>query len=112
MNNVTIVLSLVLGLLFIATGGIKVLNVPQSLKIRDHLGLSPGLWRLIGVLEIAGGVGLLIGLMVPVLGAAASIGLAALMIGAIISRVKVRDPATMISLDVIVLALVALNGLA
>jgi uncharacterized membrane protein YphA (DoxX/SURF4 family) len=107
MNTVTIALSILLGLLFVVTGGVKVLNVAQSLNIRDHFGLPPRLWHVIGILETAGGAGLLIGLAVPILGTAASIGLAGLMIGAIISRLKVRDPATMISLDLGVLVLVA-----
>ncbi|GAA2070962.1 DoxX family protein [Actinomadura alba] len=106
MNTTTIALSLILGLLFIATGGIKVLNLAQASNVRDRLGLSPSLWRVIGVLEAAGGVGLLVGLAVPVLGVAAALGLALLMIGAIISRLKVRDPATTVALDVVFLVLV------
>ncbi|MFG1957804.1 DoxX family protein [Nonomuraea sp. NPDC049028] len=102
----TIVLSILLGLLFIVTGGMKLGSVPQSLAIRDHLGVKPELWRAIGFCEAAGGVGLLVGLSLPVLGLAASIGLIVLMIGAIVSRVRVADPVTMISVDVLVLALV------
>ncbi|MEU6789387.1 DoxX family protein [Nonomuraea angiospora] len=99
-------LSILLGLLFVGTGGIKVLSLPQSLAVRDHLGLQPRLWQLIGVCEAAGGVGLLAGLAVPPLGVAASIGLVLLMAGAIISRIRVSDSAAMISIDVLVLALV------
>jgi hypothetical protein len=105
-NTTTIALSLILGLLYIGTGGIKVLNLAQASKVRERLGLSPGLWRVIGVLETAGGAGLLIGLAVPVLGVVAALGLALLMIGAIISRLKVRDRATTIVLDVVFLLLV------
>ncbi|WP_433511745.1 DoxX family protein [Nonomuraea sp. CA-143628] len=106
MLTATIVLSLLLGLLFIVTGGMKMLSVPQSLAIRDHLGVKPELWRVVGVCEAAGGVGLLVGLSLPALGLAASIGLIVLMVGAIVSRVRVSDPVTMISVDVLVLALV------
>jgi uncharacterized membrane protein YphA (DoxX/SURF4 family) len=106
MHSLSVMLSIVLGLLFVMTGAIKVLNVTQSLNVRDHLGLSPRLWHVIGILETAGGAGLLIGLVVPVLGAAASIGLAGLMIGAITSRLKVQDPARTVSLDIAVLTLV------
>lgn len=105
MNAVTVSLSIVLGLLFIVTG-VKVIGVTQSLKIRDHFGLPPRLWQVIGVLEFAGGVGLLAGLAVTGLGVAASIGLAALMIGAVITRHKAHDSALMISVDLFVLALV------
>ncbi|MEU6719361.1 DoxX family protein [Nonomuraea sp. NPDC046802] len=106
MSAVVVVLSILLSLLFVATGGIKVLSVPPSPAIRDHLGIRPELWRLIGVLEAAGGVGLLAGFVVPLLGVAASIGLVLLMIGAIVSRVRVSDSAAAISVDVLVLALV------
>ncbi|MFD1548024.1 DoxX family protein [Nonomuraea guangzhouensis] len=108
MSTVVIVLSILLGLLFIGTGGVKVLSLPQSLAIRDHLGLPPRLWRLIGVCESAGGVGLLAGLAVPLFGVAASMGLVMLMAGAIISRIRVSDSVVMISIDVLVLALVVL----
>ncbi|MET7332197.1 DoxX family protein [Nonomuraea sp. NPDC005650] len=105
MSVAVVVLSILLGLLFVGTGGIKVLGLPQSLAIRDHLGLRPGLWRLIGVCESAGGAGLLVGLAVPLLGVAASIGLVVLMVGAIVSRIRVSDSAATISVDVLVLAL-------
>ncbi|MGW0201678.1 DoxX family protein [Nonomuraea sp. NPDC003201] len=107
MSTVVVVLSILLGLLFLGTGGVKVLSLPQSLAIRDHLGLRPRLWQLIGVCESAGGLGLLAGLVVPLLGVAASIGLVMLMAGAIISRIRVSDSAATISVDVLVLALVA-----
>ncbi|MDQ1006043.1 putative membrane protein YphA (DoxX/SURF4 family) [Streptomyces sp. V4I23] len=107
MNTVLTVLSLLLGLLFLVTGGIKVLKVPQSLRIRDHLGVPPALWLVIGALEAVGGAGLLVGIAVPVLGLAASVGLTGLMTGAIASRLRVRDPLSMVLLDVVVLALVA-----
>lgn len=99
-------LSIVLWILFSVTGGIKVFGVAQSVRVRDHLGLSPRLWRVVGLLEAAGGLGLLIGIVLPILGVAAAIGLTGLMVGAIISRVRVRDPLATISLDVVVLALV------
>src|SRR5690349_3285700 len=103
MSTTVVLLSILLGLLFMGTGGIKVLSLPQSLAIRDHLGFQRRLWRLIGVCEAAGGVGLLAGLMVPLLGAAASIGLVMLMVGAIVSRIRVSDSAPMIAIDVLVL---------
>jgi hypothetical protein len=33
-------------------GSIKLLGVKQSLAIRDHLGISPSQWRIIGLLEV------------------------------------------------------------
>ncbi len=106
------VLPIVTGVLFLVTGGVKVLGVKQSLEIRDHFGMQPGLWRVIGALETAGAVGVLIGIAVPELGAAATVGLACLMLGAIASRVKVKDSALLILGDVVVLGLVVVTGLA
>ncbi|WP_328545257.1 DoxX family protein [Streptomyces europaeiscabiei] len=104
--SATTVLSVLLGLLFVVTGGVKVLGVPQSLAIRDHFHLPPRLWQAVGALETAGGVGVLVGLAIPVLGATASAGLAALMVGATVNRLRVHDPAVMVVLDLTVLGLV------
>ena len=46
---VTALLAALLGF----AGTIKVVGVAQSLKIRDHLGVNPVQWRLIGALELA-----------------------------------------------------------
>ena len=73
---------------------------------RERFGMSPMLWRTIGVLELAGVAGLLAGIAVPLLGVAAGVGLALLMVGAAASRVRVRDPIPMVAVDVVVLALV------
>jgi uncharacterized membrane protein YphA (DoxX/SURF4 family) len=112
MGTVSIVLAIITGVLFVVTGGVKVLGVKQSLEIRDHFGMQPGLWRIIGTLETTGAVGVLIGLAVPALGVAAAVGLACLMLGAIASRLKVRDSALLILGDVVVLGLVVATGLA
>ncbi len=106
------VLAIVTGALFLVTGGVKVLGVKQSLEIRDHFGMQPGLWRIVGTLEMAGAVGVLVGIAVPGLGVAAAVGLACLMLGAIASRVRVKDSALMIAGDVVVLGLVVATGLA
>jgi hypothetical protein len=106
------VLAIITGALFLVTGGVKVLGVRQSLEIRDHFGMQPGLWRIIGTLETAGAVGVLIGIAVPALGVAAAAGLTCLILGAIASRVKVKDSIVMIGGDVVVLALAVATGLA
>jgi len=105
------VLAIIAGALFLVTGGVKVLGVRQSLEIRDHFGIGAGQWRIIGTLETAGAVGVLIGIAVPALGVLAAVGLAALMIGAIASRIRVKDSVVMIAGDVTVLALVVVTGI-
>lgn len=51
----------------------------------------PGLRRLTGSLEIAGGLGLLVGVWWPPLGIAAAAGLCALMAAGTWTRVRIRD---------------------
>jgi hypothetical protein len=105
------VLSIVTGALFLVTGGVKVLGVKQSLDIRDHFAMSPGLWRTVGLLESAGAVGVLIGIAFTPLGVLALVGLAALMCGAIVSRLRVHDSVPLVFGDIAVLALVVVTGI-
>jgi len=111
MSTVSVVLSAVTGTLFIGTGLVKVIGVRQSLAVRDHLGMAAALWRTVGLLESAGGVGVLVGLKVTWLGLLALIGLALLMLGAIVSRLRVRDPALLVVGDVTVLGLVVATAI-
>src|SRR5438045_1262276 len=101
-----LILSLVVGLLFLGTGGVKVAGLQQSLEIRNHFDMTPRLWRNIGLLESAGGLGVLLGLEWAPMALAALIGLALLMSGAVISRLRVRDPLFWIIADGAVLTLV------
>jgi uncharacterized membrane protein YphA (DoxX/SURF4 family) len=63
-------------------------------ETRDHLGVSEGLWKAIGALEIAGAVGVLIGLLeaLPIIGVLAGIGLVAMTTGAVFYHHKAGDP--------------------
>ena len=90
MHVAAIVLSVALALLFFGSGGSKLLGDNQSGR-REHLRADQRLWSLIGVLEVAGGVGLLVGLVVPVPGIAAAIGLALLMVAAVLGHGRVDD---------------------
>ena len=58
----TVIVTLLLAALFTFSASIKLLCVPKSLAIRDHLGVSPIQWRVIGALELAGVAGVLVGL--------------------------------------------------
>jgi len=104
------VLSVVTGFLFVITGGVKVVGLRQSLAIRDHFGMAPRLWRVIGALETSGAVGTVLGIWSTPLGVAATAGLACLMIGAVASRLRVRDPLLPVLGDLSVLALVITTG--
>jgi hypothetical protein len=91
MAMATVIVSILLVALFLFASSIKLLGVRQSLAVRDHLKISPSLWRVIGLLELAGVVGVLAGLKWPPLGIAAATGLALLAVGAIASHVRSSD---------------------
>ena len=103
------VLAILVAVIFLFSGAVKVFGVPQSLAIRDHLGISSDLWRAIGVLEWLGVAGIVMGTRVPLIGTLALVGLAFLMVGAMTARLRVRDAAWAITLDVIVFGLVAVT---
>jgi hypothetical protein len=82
------ILAIVVAATFVFTGGLKLFNVPASLKICDSLDVPPGLWRLIGALEWLGATGVTIGLAFHPLGMVAAIALAGLLAGAIVTRLR------------------------
>ena len=110
MSVLLVVLSIVVGGLFLVTGGVKVIGLRQSLAIRDHFGMAPAAWRVVGLLESAGGLGVLLGIGVTVLGLLALGGLALLMLGAIASRLRVHDAPRLVLADVAVLGLVVVTA--
>jgi len=87
----TIVLSVLVGAAVLGSGAAKLAAAKQSIAIRDRLGVTPGLWRGIGILEVAAAAGLAAGLAVPVLGLAAAVGLVLLLIGAIATHARAHD---------------------
>jgi hypothetical protein len=89
----TVIVTILLAALFGFASSIKLLGVRQSLAIRDHLGISATNWRVIGLLELAGVIGVLVGLWWAPLGIAAATGLALLSIGALVSHVLASDGA-------------------
>jgi DoxX-like family len=88
-----VVVTALLAALFGFAGLIKVVGLRQSLAIRDHLGVQPARWRVIGLLELSGVAGVLVGLLWAPIGVAAAIGLALLVLGAIVFHVRASDSA-------------------
>jgi len=86
-----VIVTALLAALFGFAGLIKIAGLRQSLAIRDHFGVKPVQWRLIGLLELAGVAGVLVGLVWPPIGVAAAIGLALLVLGAIVFHVRASD---------------------
>jgi hypothetical protein len=93
MDAATVIVTALLAALFTFSASIKLLGVSRSLAIRDHLGVKPLHWRLIGACELAGVAGVLVGLMWSPIGIAAAIGLALLSVGAIAFHVRASDGA-------------------
>lgn len=91
MMTAEVIVTSLLAALFGFAGLIKIAGLRQSLAIRDHLGVKPVQWRLIGLLELAGVTGVLVGLVWPPIGVAAAIGLALLVLGAIVFHVRASD---------------------
>jgi len=91
MDLVRIILSIVLGLMLLVTGGGKVLDLAFSRGNRESLKVHPVFWRVTGILEVAATVGLIWGIWFVPFGLAASIGVALLMIGAFAFRIRTGD---------------------
>jgi hypothetical protein len=89
-----VVVTALLAALMGFAGSIKLVGVKQSLEIRDHLGVNPTQWRVIGALELAGVAGILAGLSWAPIGIAAAVGLALLLLGAIGFHVRASDSAS------------------
>ncbi|MGV9310694.1 DoxX family protein [Streptomyces sp. NPDC003691] len=70
-------------LTFLAAGSAKLAGAEQMVDAFDEIGAGQWLRYFVGVLEVAGSVGLL----VPRLSGLAALGLAALMVGAVITNI-------------------------
>jgi hypothetical protein len=91
MSTATVLVSVVLALLFLATAAGKLTGHAASVAIRDHLAIPAVRWEQIGRLEVTGAVGVLIGLALRPLGIAAAAGLVLLSLGAIATHVRAGD---------------------
>lgn len=91
MTVASIVFAVLLAIGFLPLGAVKVLAVADMRQRGEHFGYSVTAFRGIGVLEIAGALGMLAGTMWWPIGAAAGIGLMLLMIGALITHMKAGD---------------------
>ena len=93
MSVIAIVVSVLLALVFAQAGQNKFSGSELARVCPGHLGISPGTYRLVGVLEIFAAIGLIIGVLaIPELAAVASIGLALLMVGAVALHLRAGDP--------------------
>jgi uncharacterized membrane protein YphA (DoxX/SURF4 family) len=91
MTITTIILSALLGLGFLMAGTGKLRRAEPVTGVLESLGVSPGLQKTVGTLEVLGAIGVVVGLWLQPLGIAAAIGLVLMMIGALIFHLKARD---------------------
>jgi hypothetical protein len=92
-NIALVILTTLLGLAtaFSAVG--KFTMNPKAAEMLRHLGLTDGQIRTLGVVEVAGALGLLIGTWIPILGLLAAIGFVLYFLGALIAHVRSKDAA-------------------
>ena len=89
--NPTIVLAALVTSIFTLLGTAKILAVPPMRHLASEVGFSVDAYRRVGVLEVAGAIGVAVGLAVPLLGGLAATGLLLLLAGALITHVRLGD---------------------
>ncbi len=113
MTTAQTILAVALSLIFLSLGVAKIAALPFMRQAAAHLGMSPGLYRVIGMLETAGAAGLLLGLASVPLGVAAAAGLTGLMVTAAVVHLRHGDPpARALPAAVLALTAVAYAGVA
>ncbi|WP_054375203.1 DoxX family protein [Rhodococcus rhodochrous] len=85
------VLAGILAVTFSAIGAAKVAAIASMRERAAHLGFDIGTYRRIGVVELAGALGLLAGWVIPGIGAAAAGGLMLLLAGAVVTHARSGD---------------------
>ncbi|MCZ7422225.1 DoxX family protein [Verrucosispora sp. WMMA2121] len=91
MTLVATILAVLLALVFLILGTVKTLALRPMHERATEAGFSVAAYRRIGLLEVAGAVGLLVGLIVPPIGALAGAGLLLLLIGALAVHLRKGD---------------------
>ena len=85
------VLAVLLALVFSALGSAKVLALQPMRERAAEVGFSTTAYRRIGLLEVAGAIGLLLGSIEPLIGALAGMGLLLLLGGAVVTHLREGD---------------------
>lgn len=104
MNMVSIVLQVILGLGFLVFGASK-LGSKQMIDEFKRYGLPQWLRIVTGLLEIGGAVLIISGIWNDMLAAIAGILLVIIMAGAIVTHLRIKDPASKTGMPIILIAL-------
>lgn len=92
MTALTVVVTVLAALLFLAAAWVKFTEDDHAMQTRDRLGIRPGAYRLIGACEVAGALGALVGLAIRPLGIAALTGLVLVAVGACAAQIRLHNP--------------------
>ena len=87
-----IALSGFVALVFAANGAAKMLGHPKMIEASTHLGYSLRSFRIIGLFEVLGALGILLAPLCVPLGVAAATGLILLTVGGFIAHLRAADP--------------------
>jgi uncharacterized membrane protein len=87
-----IALSVLVALVFAANGVAKLLGHPKMIEASAHLGYSVRAFRVIGLLEIFGALGILLSPWCVPLSVAAATGLILLTLGGVVAHLRASDP--------------------
>jgi hypothetical protein len=87
-----ITLSVLVALVFVANGAAKLLGHPKMIEASTHLGYSVRSFRIIGLLEVFGALGILLAPLCVPLSIAAATGLVLLTIGGFVAHLRASDP--------------------
>ncbi|MCL7425413.1 DoxX family protein [Streptomyces sp. YS415] len=111
MTAAQLTLAVALSVVLLPLGLAKITARPVMRRAAAHLGMSPGVYRMVGALELAAAVGLLLGPVSAPLGLAAATGLTLLMAAAAAIHLRHGDPpARALPAAVVGLAAVAYAG--
>ncbi len=94
MSTIAVVLSVLLALVFLASGASKFSGSEMAKGAPEHFDISPSFYKLSGVLELLAALGLvlaLLGVVPELLGALAAFGLGGLMLGAVALHQRAGD---------------------
>ncbi|SDG88441.1 DoxX-like family protein [Sinosporangium album] len=105
-----VIVAVITAILFVLAGLPKLLAQPAMVTELGRLGVAPGFMRIVGLLEVLGGLGVLAGIWIGILGILAPAGLILVMLGAIGTHVRAGDTAnqTLRPLPLLILAIAAL----
>ncbi len=86
-----VALSVLLAVACLLPATAKLAGLPRMRESAAHFGIPWHRYRLIGVPELAAGIGVLIGLALHPLGIVAAAGMGLLLIGAVVTHVRAGD---------------------